>query len=90
MISDRGVEQIANHRGIKYLYLWNTMITDRSVEDIARMKQLRLLSVAYTGISRTGFDELTASLPGSLILHEEFGTVFRGNTGATAESLWLK
>jgi len=48
---------------MRELWLYDTKITDKAVASIARLKNLRVLSVAGTGITEEGLEELKKAIP---------------------------
>ena len=62
-VTDVGVRELKELKGLRTLYLDETQITDGCLEDLKEMKGLKALYLSRTRISEQGLQALSWALP---------------------------
>ena len=76
-ITDAGVQTLARHPNLNYLFLWGNSVSNECLTTLATIP-LSLLNVASTQITLTGCMKLSEKLSDCLICHSRENTIFRG------------
>jgi len=67
-VTDDALPIIAKQTRIRALYLFDTKISDVGLKQLAGMKELSILMLTGTPVTRSGVDQLQMSLPECLII----------------------
>jgi hypothetical protein len=67
-ITDATLERVANLPSLQHLNLTGTAVSDAGIGWLSRMRQLQELDVGHTQISWTGAEQLSRSLPRTMVI----------------------
>ncbi len=86
-VTDAGVGALLQWPNLAELELNHLPLTDESVDALTQLKQIQIVALRSTKVSRTGIDRLRRALPGSII-ESDFGKFYPAPIDGTA-ALWF-